>query len=464
MTPRIPPRAALTTVALLIACAAPPPPAPTPPAVAPHVRHLLGSAVSGVRPHRDPPDTSAAHAVLAEVEFRFAPRSIDALRNDDSASEALAPHTRALIGPRQPAPLRGVATRARGARRLRVPVSDFASAHRFEALRLSASRALILPETTAEVVLRSTGADFEPGSNPELGVALHRSAAGIVECVLMVGAQHDPTRELLLLDVAPKVDEPALDLALPSPFDPASTLLISIALRSPEADPSVAQELAILLPTAREDFARARAESREATDLLSAEAARSATIRAALAHLPSTLERRRAVVFLGESAGAPLLVDLALTTNDSELTALIEALTGDTTTTATTAATTAADDAWHFESRAWHFLAEQLDRGSIDDALRGMLLRVAGEAGRFPGAVAALLARANSKRDLDALLIDENFAMLGTSDPAARVRAYDWLAARGKAPPGFDPLADRDRRRDALQAHQDALDAAAEDK
>jgi hypothetical protein len=463
MTPKFPPRAALTTVALLIACAAPPPPAPTPPAVAPHVRHLLGSAVSGVRPHRDPPDTSPAHAVLAEVEFRFAPRAIDALREDDSASEALAPHTRALIGPRQTAPLRGVATRARGARLLRVSVSDFAGAHRFETLRLSASRALILPETTAEVVLRSTGADFEPGSNPELGVALHRSTAGLVVCMLMVGAQHDPERELLLLDVAPKVDEPALALALPSPFDPASTLLISIALRSPDTDPSVAQELAILLPTAREDFARARAESREATELLSAEAARSATIRAALAHLPSTLERRRAVVFLGESAGAPLLVDLALTTNDSELTALIEALTGDTTTTATTAAT-AADDAWHFESRAWSFLAEQLDRGSIDDALRGMLLRVAGEAGRFPGAVAALLARANSRRDLDALLIDENFAMLGTSDPAARVRAYDWLAARGKAPPGFDPLADRDRRRDALQAHQDALDAAAEGK
>lgn len=464
MTPKIPPRAALMTVALLIACAAPPPPAPKPPAVAPHVRHLLGSAVSGVRPDRDPADSSAAHAVLAEVEFRFAPRAIDALRKDDSVSEALAPHLRALIGPRQTAPLRGVATRARGARLLRVPVNDFAGAHRFEALRLSASRAAILPETTAEVVLRSTGADFEPGSNPELGVALHRSTAGTVVCMLMVGAQHDPKRELLLLDVAPKIDEPALALALPSPFDPASTLLVSVALRSPDADPNVAQELAILLPTAREDFARARAESREATELLSAEQVRSATIRAALAHLPSTLERRRAVVFLGESAGAPLLVDLALTANDRELTALIDALIGDTSAATTADATTAADDAWHFESRAWRFLTDQLDRGSIDDALRGMLLRVAGEAGRFPGAVAALLARANSKRDLDALLIEENFAMLGTSDPAARVRAYDWLAARGKAPPDFDPLADRDRRRAALQAHQNALDAAAEGK
>ncbi|MGE0144211.1 MAG: hypothetical protein AB7I19_16460 [Planctomycetota bacterium] len=457
MTPKIPPRAALTTVALLIACAAPPPPAPTPPAVAPHVRHLLGSAVSGVRPHRDPADTSTEHAVLAEVEFRFAPRAIDALREDDSASEPLAPHTRALIGPRQTTPLRGVATRARGARLLRVPMSDFAGAHRFETLRLSASRAAILPETTAEIVLRSTGADFEPGTNPELGVALHQSETDGLVCMLMIGAQHDPDRELLLLDLAPKLDEPPLALALPSPFDPASTLLISIAVRSPDADPGVAQELAILLPTAREDFARARAESQEATALLSAEQARSATIRAALAHLSNTLERRRAVAFLGESAGAPLLVDLALTTNDDELSALIAALSNDTTTIV-------GDSSWHFESLAWRFLAEQLDRGSIDDALRGMLLRVAGEAGRFPGAVAALLTRAKSKPELDALLIEENFAMLATSDPAARVRAYDWLSARNKAPEGFDPLADRDRRRDALQAHQNALEVAPEGK
>ena len=41
---------------------------------------------------------------------------------------------------------------------------------------------------------------------------------------------------------------------------------------------------------------------------------------------------------------------------------------------------------------------------------------------------------------------------LEDSSPSARVRAYDWLAARGRAPQGYEPLGPARERRRALDA------------
>jgi hypothetical protein len=43
------------------------------------------------------------------------------------------------------------------------------------------------------------------------------------------------------------------------------------------------------------------------------------------------------------------------------------------------------------------------------------------------------------------------------------VRAYDWLAARGLAPEGYDPLASSDQRRAALARLEELEEAAAEE-
>ena len=40
---------------------------------------------------------------------------------------------------------------------------------------------------------------------------------------------------------------------------------------------------------------------------------------------------------------------------------------------------------------------------------------------------------------------------LSSADPAARVRAFDWLRSRGQAPGGYAPTADRASRRAALE-------------
>jgi hypothetical protein len=69
-----------------------------------------------------------------------------------------------------------------------------------------------------------------------------------------------------------------------------------------------------------------------------------------------------------------------------------------------------------------------------------------------------MLRAANSRASLDARLVSENLIYLEDSSPSARVRANDWLAARGRAPAGFDPLGPPRQRREALER---ALDAAA---
>ncbi len=100
------------------------------------------------------------------------------------------------------------------------------------------------------------------------------------------------------------------------------------------------------------------------------------------------------------------------------------------------------------------------------EAAMGLLLRHAGEAARVEGLLAELLESCSSSAELQARLLEENLYALEDSSPAARVRAYDWLALRGGQPPGYDPLAGREARRAAWlaaeRAREEALDATAD--
>jgi len=93
-------------------------------------------------------------------------------------------------------------------------------------------------------------------------------------------------------------------------------------------------------------------------------------------------------------------------------------------------------------------------------AALGLLLRHAGEAARVEGLLADLLDSCSELAELHARLLEENLYALEDSSPAARVRAYDWLGLRGMQPPGYDPLAGRDARREALLAAERAERAA----
>lgn len=154
-------------------------------------------------------------------------------------------------------------------------------------------------------------------------------------------------------------------------------------------------------------------------------------------------------------ARAEVLLDLALSCDETTLRELADRIVQVDGLAAGLDADRASTIAWTLDALAWRLLAERVDSGSLDDAQRGFLLRRAGELGRFPGGLSALIDRAATASDFDAALVAENQAFLATSDPASRVRAHDWLAARGQAVDGYDPLASRDERSTALERFED---------
>jgi len=97
------------------------------------------------------------------------------------------------------------------------------------------------------------------------------------------------------------------------------------------------------------------------------------------------------------------------------------------------------------------WLAKQQAEGKLSDVLTGVLLEHTGEAGRHSSSLELVCKNLSSQADLRTRLIAENLIYLEDSSPASRVRAYDWLAARGQAPAGYDPLGPARQRRDALE-------------
>src|SRR5690606_9781735 len=186
---------------------------------------------------------------------------------------------------------------------------------------------------------------------------------------------------------------------------------------------------------------------------------------AGLRSLQQGAATRATLAFLaGSTAGSPLALDLVLAADEATLQELAELLRAGLGDGAQAERGTADGDEelaarlpWLLERSAFELLAARLDRDDASAAAaRGLLARHAGDFGMDGGGLRAALARATSRTELDRLLVDENLALLDASSPASRVRAFDWLDARGDAPPGYDPLADRERRSDALARFLDA--------
>src|SRR5690606_39767088 len=90
--------------------------------------------------------------------------------------------------------------------------------------------------------------------------------------------------------------------------------------------------------------------------------------------------------------------------------------------------------------------------GTLPPEMRTLLVLHAGEAGRRAASLEEALSAARSLEDLRSHLAAENAIYLEDNDPAARVRAFEWLSARGLAPSGYDPLAPAESRSAALEA------------
>lgn len=264
--------------------------------------------------------------------------------------------------------------------------------------------------------------------------------------------------ERLILDPLPATDGVALRLLVPSPRPllPDAAELVTVRIERGDATPVEAAYQAALADLEAEAES-AKVVLPETERLLRREREK------AVEALEGASPERQALLFLADASGSDLALDLALVATDDTLfeyqVAMRKVLVSDEASAADTAAF-----GWIFERASWTWLAKHLADETHEPApeLRAMMLRRAGEAGSSPDVVLELIEGAHGLADLERLLVEENRILLEDGRPAARVRAYDWLALRESAPPEFDPLAPRAERRAVLKALEKAAEAAAE--
>lgn len=252
-------------------------------------------------------------------------------------------------------------------------------------------------------------------------------------------------RESLLLDLELQVDGDPVAFVLPRESPGPKGWLVTLTLHA-QASP---QALAACIESAlaAENGALAR------TTWIDSGEARRREIESALRALSALERRRAALLFLATQARAELCGDLALSASDEVLASFAERLAQELPELSELARD-GATLGWTLERGAARFLAARAAEQPLEPELSAAVLRRTGELGRSPAALAEVASRATSLAEFSASLATENRVLLEDSHPAARVRAYDWLAARGLAPKGYDPLGSVEERRAALEGEE----------
>jgi hypothetical protein len=263
---------------------------------------------------------------------------------------------------------------------------------------------------------------FDDGADQDLGLAvLAREPRG-------------PARIVVLEDRLARSGEP---LALAVPGETGCAWIAVLRAAGPAAPETAERMHAIARATA------ARANERRAPAGVGAQVEALADARAAL---DDPTRRRAALLAIAGDSGARLVEDLALALDDTRLAALASALPAGPLPTRDLATVR-----WWLLRGALAHLATAADRSELAPAANAILLRHVGEVGRSPHLLRETLESADADA-FEARLRAENRAFLADGDPAARLRASDWLRARSELPQGYDPLADAAERRQALEA------------
>jgi len=444
--------AAGTLVALGLACAAPPEPAPLPP-LRVEVSHFAGTVLTGPT-SEEPSDEAPVDALGLTLRIALLERTP---QGDPLPA-------RLVVVDGLPDPFRTGSQLALGARR--TPPGE-PGAVLWEG---SLAEALVAGGTTVVALQPERSlpdAPRPPWERLELEVSRRLRAPGEIEVALAltgmialrVEDETDPqtdgeparvelvhARERVVLEGALRPADPPWRLAFPAPTGVAPQGVIVVELGTlPVADPEAAER-------AREGVATARlTAAAQATGLSGQEGFRIQSSRAFEALSQRALERR-ALLYLAGQTGAELLGELALVADIESLADLREA-GREQLATLREASIEPPALGWLLDSISWRWLAglaAERDETPLRPELDALLLRMAGEAGRWPDLLLDALEESESSAALRQRIGRENRIFLEDADPAARVRAYDWLAGRGLAPEGFDPLASAAERRAAL--------------
>lgn len=268
--------------------------------------------------------------------------------------------------------------------------------------------------------------------------------------VTMAGAaspQASIRRETAVLDTAVPASGRPFAVAVPFSLtgSRAGAIVIVVELtsldgRTPSPD---------LLARVGRDLKQGAAATRPTGQLALTEASANASFVAGV--LPGLMreDRQRAsLAFLADSVDAPLTRDLAIASDDKTLSLLCDRVIANLT--AGGASFDRDGVAWILENASLRLLAEQQSARTLPKPLEAVLAIHAGEAGRHEGSIDEILKNAHGRNELATALTNENVILLSDSSPASRVRAYDWLAGRGVAPEGYDPLGPPRQRQAAV--------------
>jgi hypothetical protein len=459
-------RGMTVVLAALAGCAAEPAPRPVRPLAAPRVaaevRYFGGAPLAG--PGAAAPAAAGDPAQALEIVASF-------LALEDLPEEALGPLgglARAFASAEDAHPLSPAGRLAAGARagpvvEARSFVGGLLLGDFGRATRIADVRAALPRGVTAVFEATRAGApqrDAAP-AREALGVAVYRPPSAeedALEIALDLEVARPTSappasgrrREIALLERLPVAD---FALIAPSPFsgDEARAIAVVIAARpAPAGDaPDAAAHRDALAACAADlaradELARRRAEPPAAAALPTAAPPDPAAVLASGA-LADPKRRRAALLALAQAGAAPLAEDLALAGTD--------ALVATATATLASEAAPGEELGWQVERAALDAVAAAT-AGAEEGVLRPidvLLLRRAGALGLLRESLFEAVGAASGLADLERRIETANRELLEDADPGLRVRAFEWLSARGRAPAGFDPLGPANARRKALE-------------
>ncbi len=256
------------------------------------------------------------------------------------------------------------------------------------------------------------------------------------------------TTETVLLKPRDLQGQDRLAVLLPSPFDiegiAAFVALIEVK-PPPQAGTNEAVTSAVLLKECQ-DYLRAGAEGSGKQGAPQLNAGRRG-IEDAIRLVQSLTHRRQALLYLARETGAPLIEDITLSATDVVIDRLAYAVTNECESGPAVEPNALG---WRLQKTAYLLLAELMSTDQTWPELEAIVIRYAGEVGRHPPVLKEMVSGATDIADLQQRLLLENFIYLEDISPAARTRAFEWLAAKGRAPEGYDPLASLKERRSVL--------------
>ena len=255
--------------------------------------------------------------------------------------------------------------------------------------------------------------------------------------------------EKALFDL-PKTDQTNTAMVIPFRFDSAASQSVAVLVQiSPgNADASHAAATTQCLSQVSAQLATTQ------PTIATGEANAWSTVASAVQSLAPISARRSSLAFLADQTSAPICEDLAMESDDAVLSQLVHDIQAKVSTSQPSDADPQVG--WLLDHTALQLLTKLSDdaangTGKISSELVAILTTHTGEVGRHSSSLDELLRGLSSRDELDNRLLAENTIFLEDSSPGSRVRAFDWLNARHKAPAGFDPLADGRTRRQALE-------------